>query len=474
MSAKIQTALLDDIACELYKEYGTAVNEDRSVPGKIDGLKPVTRKLLWAAYKMGSTSGSKLVKAARVVGETMGKFHPHGDAGTYSGLVTLVNSPIPLFEGQGNWGNLSETTPAAMRYTEARLNKFSEKIFFDRFYLPTIEYIDNYDGSEIEPLNLPALLPNLLLNGTFGIGVGVSTYVPSYSVESIIKVLKAAIAGTKIDYKLCRKLEFTTKYGGVAVADKFSLKELYKTGKARIPFESVYTLDAKKNCVIITQFAPITSLDKALEKCTDIKEVVKPNDASGKKDRYATVKVELKKSLKGKELEKVVDKVMKVFSTNESFDVKVTTRTLAKDGKAKVVLSNSTVPKILQDWLDYRIELEKKACTYWIGKADDKIAYLNLLRKAVANRALIIKALDKDCSEEELAKFIAKSLKITEDEANKILDLRVRQLRKLEDTTLVNQIKQEEAEKKVLQGRVKKPSDYINTQLDGLLKLCKV
>ncbi len=471
MSAKIQTALLDDIACELYKEYGTAVNEDRSVPGKIDGLKPVTRKLLWAAYKMGSTSGSKLVKAARVVGETMGKFHPHGDAGTYSGLVTLVNSPIPLFEGQGNWGNLSETTPAAMRYTEARLNKFSEKIFFDKFYLPTIEYIDNYDGSDVEPLNLPALLPNLLLNGTFGIGVGVSTYVPSYTVSSVVKVLKAALSGEKLDYKLCRKLEFTTKYGGVATPDKAVLKQLYKTGKGKIPFKSVHTIDLKKNCVVITQFAPITSLERALEKCADLKEVVKPNDASGKKDKYATVKVELKKSLKGKELEKVVDKVMNIFSTNENFDIKVTTRTLDKKGNAKVELSNSTVPQILQDWIDYRIALEVKACNYWIGKADEKIAYLNLLRKAVANRALIIKALDKDCSEEELVKFIAKSLKITEDEANKILDLKVRQLRKLEDKNLVNQIAEVEKERSGLKARTKNPRNYVSNQLDGFLKL---
>lgn len=471
MSAKIEQAFLDDIACELYKEYGTAVNEDRSVPGKIDGLKPVTRKLLWAAYKMGSTSGSKYVKAARVVGETMGKFHPHGDVGTYSGLVTLVNSPIPLFEGQGNWGNLSETTPAAMRYTEARLNKFSEKIFFDRFYLPTIEYIDNYDGSDVEPLNLPALLPNLLLNGTFGIGVGVATYVPSYSIASVIKVLKAALDGATIDYKLCRKLEFTTKYGGEAVPDKDSLKQLYKTGKGKIHFKSIHTVDPKKNCITITQFAPITSLERSLEKCADLKEVTKPNDASGKKDKYATVKVELKKSLKGKELDKIVGKVMAIFSSNESFDVKVTTRTLDKKGNPKVELSNSTVPKILQEWLEYRINLEKKACAYWIAKADDKIAYLNLLRKAVANRALIIKALDKDCSEEELVKFIAKSLKITEEEANKILDLKVRQLRKLEDKNLVNQIAEVEKERKTLKGRASKPDAYISTQLDGFLKL---
>ncbi len=474
MAAKIQKVELDDIACKLYKEYATAVNEDRSVPGKIDGLKPVTRKLLWAAYKMGSTPNAKYMKAARIVGETMGKYHPHGDAGTYSGLVTIVNSPVPLFQGQGNWGNISSPSPAAMRYTEARVNKFSETIFFDRFYLPTIEYIANYDGSDVEPLNLPALLPNLLLNGTFGIGVGVSTYIPSFSITSIISVIKKALAGEKLDYKLCRKLKFTTKYGGESTAGKAEVKQLYKTGKGKISFKSIHRLEAKTNSIFITQFAPITSLERAMEKCANIKEVVRPNDISGKKDQYATVKIELKKSLKGKELEKTVDRVMDAFASNESFDIKVTTRTLDDKGNAKVVLSNSTVPGILSDWLKYRLELEVKACTYWIGKADVKIAYYNLLRKAVANKALILKALDKDCSEEELVKFIATSLKITEEEANKILDLKVRQLRQLEDKKLVAAIKQEEDEKAVLKGRAKRPDKYVATQLDRIAKLCKV
>lgn len=464
---------LDVQAQASYYAYGVAVNEERSVPALIDGLKPVQRRVLWATYKLGATSGSKVIKSARIVGDVIGKYHPHGDVAAYQSMVNMANSCVPTIKGEGNWGTLASPGAAAYRYTNAKLSKYSDTIFFDRFYLPTVDYLANFDGTEKEPLILPALLPNLLLNGTFGIGVGVSTSIPSFTLNSLIKILKKALSGEPLDYKLCAGLDFTTKYKGTAVKVKADIKTLHKTGSAKVEFQSVHTHDAKKNRIVFTKFAPI-NYDKVLEKATCVKGVTRVNDSSKAKDSHYTITINLKRTLKGKEFEKVEKQLVSIFSANENFDIKVTNRLLNKLGKPESKLTNSTVPKIIEDWIQYRVDLEKKACTYWIGKADEKIAYLNLLRKAVANRALIIKALDKNCSEEELAKFIAKSLKITEDEANKILDLRVRQLRALEDKKLVDQIKVEEAEKKALQGRVKHPKEYINTQLDTLAKLCKV
>ena len=202
MAEKIQDASLDKIAEEYYYEYGVAVNEDRSVPCNIDGLKPVARRVLWAAYSMGSRANGKPVKSARIVGEAMGKYHPHGDKAIYDTMVGMVNATVGSMYGQGNWGTLSDPTPAAMRYTESKLNKYSESVFFDNFYLPAIDYVPNYDGMNKEPLVLPALLPNLLLNGTFGIGVGVSTSIPSYTLKSLMKVIKKALKGETIDHKM--------------------------------------------------------------------------------------------------------------------------------------------------------------------------------------------------------------------------------------------------------------------------------
>lgn len=468
--SKVREVHVEDQVEKDYYEYGVHVNEERSVPGKIDGLKPVARRILWAAFKMGSTSGSKTVKAARIVGDTLGKYHPHGDSSVFSAMVTLVNSPVPLISGQGNWGNISEQKAAAMRYVEARLHKHAEKMFFDRFYLPAIDFIPNYDGSEKEPLNLPALLPNVLLNGSFGIGVGVSTNVPSFTPESVVNVLTEYLNGAELDYKLCRKLEFTTQYGGHAVRDKAEEKVLHTTGKGRITFRSLQTYDSKKNSLIYTAFAPVTSLEKVLDKCALLPEVAKPNDISGKKDKYGTVRVAFRKNLKGKALDSAIEKVENVFSADESYDIKVTNRFIDDKGKPHSKLTNSTVPSILKEWVEYRIELEKKACAHWIGKSQEVIAYLNLMRIAVANRALIIKALDRKCSEQELAEHLAKQLKITVAEANLILDIKVRQLRALEDESLVKRIKDEEAHVKVLSERKAKPKPYISLQLKELVK----
>lgn len=470
MVEKIREEHLEDISQDYYYEYGVATNEDRSVPSNIDGLKPVARRVLWAAYNMGSRHNSKVVKAARIVGETMGKYHPHGDKAIYDTMVGMVNSVTPTIQGQGNWGTLSDPNPAAQRYTESRINKYAEKVFFDPFYLPVADLIPNYDGMNKEPLILPALLPNLLLNGSFGIGVGVSTSIPSFTLDSLLKVITKGIQGQPVDYKLCKKyLVFSTKHGGVAIPDSSQEKQFYKTGKGKIQFKSIHQLDPKKNSIIIDKFAPLSNLGRPLEKSSELKEVVKANDITDKKTKSVTVQIDLKRTLKGSVLQKVIDKVVGFFSVSENYDVKVTKRFIDKNGKPVSKLSNSTVPQIIKDWIDYRIDLEKKACAFWVKKAEDRIAHLNLMRIAVKNRATILKALDKKCSEEDLEKYIAKELKISIEQAKEILDTPVRKLRSLEDDNLVKLVKEKETEKKELNKRIKDPNSYVETQITKLV-----
>lgn len=470
-SSKIKKIELEKISQDYYYEYGVAVNEDRSVPCGIDGLKPVARRVLWAAYEMGSRSRSKPVKSARIVGEAMGKFHPHGDKAIYDTMVTIVNSTMPAIEGQGNWGTFSDPTPAAMRYTEARLNKYAENIFFDPFYLPTIQFVPNYDGMNKEPLVLPALLPNLLLTGTFGIGVGVSTSVPAFTKESVIKLLKKVFDGDKLTEKLCVKtLVFNTANGGVAERNKEQEKLLHTTGKGKIKYRSVYELDAKKNTMTYTAFAPLAGLTKPIEKVLALKDVAKANDITDRKTKTVTVQIDLRKNLKGLPLEKAVQKVDEVFASSESYDIKITRRYIDENGKPISKLENSTVLKVLQEWIDYRIELEKTACAHWVGKLDEAIAHLNLMRKAVANRAFLLKALDKKCTVDELENYVAKEMKITKEDAQKVLRLPLLKLRALEDAELVKSIKEKESEKKGLQNRSKNASTYISSSLDKLIK----
>ena len=164
--------------------YGQEVNLERAIPDFRDGLKPVVRRSLWALSQIGIDSR---IKAARIVGDTLGKYHPHGDASCYSAVVNIVNSPVPTIEGEGNWGTLVDP-PAAMRYTNASMS-FYGKMFFGKNYRPVTELVHNFDRTHKEPLVLPALLPNLLFNGSQGIGLGLITSIPAFTPGSVLKMM---------------------------------------------------------------------------------------------------------------------------------------------------------------------------------------------------------------------------------------------------------------------------------------------
>lgn len=469
---------LEDASDKDYLEYGTSVIEDRAIFGD-DGLKPVARRSLWAAHLMGLNSNSKPDKAAKVVGEAMGNYHPHGDSAIYGAIVTMAKSPTRLVDGEGNWGSMSDG-PAAMRYTNMRLSQFSDLVFFDKFYLPTISYVPNYDGSRKEPLVLPALLPNSLINGNFGIAPGVNTRSPSFTLKSLFPVLQKALESKKpCTAEMCMDLVFRTKYGGKVKRTKANKAErlvFYKTGKGRFRFVSTATeVDAKSNSIRIDEWAPITSMEKtikAVESITGVSSTL----ADGHKDdkhEYA-YKIFFSKSVKGDKLEALVKKVMLKFSTNQTFSVQTTDRYVDEKGNGRAKLRPTTVPELVDKWIVDRLALEQKACQFWIQKRIPEIADLNLLRLAVKMRDFIIASLKEKekLSDEDLAKYIAKGLKITVEQANRILDLKIRQLRKLEDEKLVAKIKELEADVKTYEGRIKNPRKFVLKDLARLEKLC--
>ncbi len=465
---------LDDAAARQYYDYGIAVIEDRAIFGD-DGLKPVSRRSLWAAHTMGLHSNSKPDKSAKVVGETLGNYHPHGDAACYGAIVTSAKSPVRMVDGEGNWGTMLDGE-AAMRYTNMRLSKYSDLVFFDKFYLPTIAYVPNYDGSKKEPLIFPTLLPNALLNGNFGIAPGVNTRSPSFTPKSLFGVLREALAAVKggCTPAMCMNLVFTTKYGGRVLRTKSNRQErldFYKTGKGTFKFVSTATEPDKNNAIRIDEWAPITSMEKTLKAVDALPGVASTLNDSDKHDKHEVAyKVFFSKSLKGKALESAIKKVMAKFAASQRFSVQTTDRFVKKDGTAGAKLRPTTVPQLVDKWITDRLALEVTACTYWINRRTAEIADLNLLRLAVKMRDFILKALKKKCTEDELAEFIAKGLKITVDEANRILDLRVRQLRALEDKKLAGKIAELEAESKTYAGRRKDPRKYVISTLDKLEK----
>lgn len=477
----IEEVHMDVRAQQDYYDYAVHVIEDRAIYAKLDGLKPVHRRLLWAAHREGYRNGSRFVKAAKLNGATMGNYHPHGDAAIMGALVTAVNQPQALFDGSGNWGTMVDD-PAAPRYVETRLSKYAERVFFDRFYLNTIYTVPNYDDTEVEPLLLTTLLPNALINGNFGIAPGVRTQTPTFTLASVCKVLLKSLKDGATP-KTCLGLEFTTEYGGVLREYDGVRKDLlsfFKTGKGKFTFDSVYE-DMDDGSIRIDQFAPLGPIDGTqtkkgykpglLDKVANVPGVDRIRDDSDVEDRYNAYVIEFKKGLKGKDREDALNRVMGLFSGRISYNVQVVERVPDEElvyGKKTLQLSN--IPDMMNHWIDERIHVEKKACKFWAKKRLEEIAYLNLLRLAVKNRSFIIKALDKKLDDEGLAKYIAKGLKITVEQANQILDLKVRQLKALEDSKLVAKIKELKAEVAEYKDRIKHPKKYIATHIKRLYK----
>ena len=469
---QISNVKLDEIANAEYTRYAVAVNEDRSVPSCLDGLKPVSRRGIWTLYQLKAFSNSPHEKSARFVGHTLGYFHPHGDVSCYESYATMVNSIFPLVDGDGSWGNLSDPQPAAMRYTQMRMSQFSELVYFNKFYIPAIQYVQNYDGSQQEPLILPALLPVLLLNGTFGVGVGVTAKIPSFSLASLIPVLKKTFKTGKCTPYDCMGLKYTRLYGGELASTKESLKSFYEKGTGSVRFISSGELDEEKKTLLITKFAFNSSLEPYLKKTLDLPFVTSVNDVSDvNKNNLVSPRVLVKFNSKSlSELREHSRKILEtVFGVAQSFDIRVVERYVSPRGEGAAHLGSTNIPGVIETWCKFRVDLEKRACTYWIGENKKEIENTELLMTAVKFRRVIIDALDKPFNDAQLAEHLSKALKLTIEQANYILDLKIRRLKSLEMKDLIKKKSDLENERKDLISRYKNPIPHIYANMDLIL-----
>lgn len=475
VAGKIREAHINELARRFMYRYGVAVNEDRSLPDFRDGLKPVHRRVLWAAYGINATSKRPVVKSARIVGECIGKYHPHGDSACYGALVTMVGLSQQLLEGEGNFGTLSEPKAAAMRYTNARMSRYADLVLFDPFYMSVTKMVPNYDAKDMEPLVIPSLLPNLLLNGTSGIGVGTTSEVPRFTLQSLVDLLKLVLAGQEPTPQLCyQTLKFTCEYGGSAVSNKDTMPEIkrfFKTGIGTIVFKSHYKIQADKKRFVFYEYAPIGNLKKKLEAINNLDFVDSATDESEPEDRFGLSAVYFKKSVPVRDYEQHAKKVADKFMQSKTqFRMNVTERFINAKGEAEAKFRPTTVGQLILDWIEWRVRLEIEACDHHIGLAKKEIRKLELMLLAVKFRELIIKALGQKFNDQQLAEYLAKNMQITVEEAKFILDLRIRQLKALEAESL--NTKKEEQEKYVaeLESRKKSPKKFISKQVDHLAK----
>lgn len=456
----IDRSLLKFTRKAMYR-YGAYTNEERALPDFRDGLKPVHRRVIWALKHLPKGAW---MKTARVVGETLGKYHPHGDAPVNGAIDTLINASLPPFKGKGNWGGLLDG-PAAMRYTNLKLNSYGDT-FINPDYLAVSGFVPNYENTTKEPVILPALLPNLLLNGTDGIGVGVISRIPPFTLKSVLGMMVRILNKEKLEPEdFAKGLVFNFPWGGRPVDTKENrkaIKHFMKAGEGSIEFESILKVNLEKRKILFDNFAPRLSV----EKVTDIKL----KDLQGVKsvinvtDKEHGERWEIRLSKKNKE--ETVKKIRKVTSTRVDFKVNVTER--LQDGpKTSVRLFSSNIPELMKLWLDWRVALEIKCLDYKMEREKTDIAYSRLLIHAIDHLDVVFKALRK--GEGQVA-YLRKHLKISEEQANIILDLKVRQLSSMDKKSIEKTLSEQRGMLKKLAAWRERPSLKVKKEFQKILE----
>ena len=443
---------------------------------------------------MGNNNNKGFKKSARLVGETLGKFHPHGDASIYSALVGMAgtkfqgrpegwatrNISTPLFEGKGNWGDFVDNA-AAPRYTEVRLSKFSDLFMLDPDYLAVMDMVPNYDESEMVPVILPAKVPVVLLNGFSSIAVGVAGASPPFALSGVLRLTRKAIRGEAVTAKDCVKYLIPDyPYGGECVSDDAEMLEVMK-GKGSAVYVPSSTVDQKERTVTFTSVCPGLMSPRAiqtfLEKLASHKQVATVDDDTDKKGiRYV---IQATRGVSGVDLTRLAQECIAIGERSERYDIGITIR--KSDGGATFKKSN--VMEIFALWAKWRIEIETKVLNRLIMLQQKKLERQELLLLAVDNLEIIIGALRvKEVTVEmkikgELkqvdgaAAFLVRNLKISLEKATQILQYRLIQLRAMERTVILNTIKAIKLEIKRLQVYLGDPASRV---LENLAELEKI
>ncbi|MDO8574790.1 MAG: DNA gyrase subunit A [bacterium] len=457
---------------ESYLDYAMSVIVSRALPDVRDGLKPVHRRILYAMHDLGLTHQAKFRKSALVVGEVLGKYHPHGDISVYDALARLAQNfslRYPLINGQGNFGSVDGDSPAAMRYTEARLTSLAEEILKD-IDKDTIDFIDNYDATRKEPKVLPAAVPQLLLNGTVGIAVGMATNIPPHNLSEVIDasvhLIKHPRASVEDLLEFIKGPDFPT--GGVIYSKK-DIAAAYATGRGPMITRGVAeVVEDKKghNQIIITEIPYQVNKSTLLEKIAELasdKRVEGIRDLRDESDRDGMrIVIELKGDAAP---QKILNNLYKHTDLQKTFHMNLLALV---DGIQPQVLS---LKAALEYFLKHREEVVTRRTKFELAKAGERAHILEGLKKALDHIDEIIKTIKKSQDRGDALKNLIAKFKLTEIQANAILDMKLATLANLER----HKIEDELIEKKklikeltlILKSR-EKVSDIVYKELEAI------
>jgi DNA gyrase subunit A len=432
----IQTDLRNEMS-RSYMEYAMSVIVGRALPDARDGLKPVHRRILYAMYELGLTAERPYRKCARVVGEVLGKYHPHGDTAVYDALVRMAQDfsmRAPLIDGHGNFGSVDNDPPAAMRYTESRLQALTTDSLLEDIESETVDFSDNFDGSQQEPTVLPARLPQLLLNGSAGIAVGMATNIPPHNLGELIEGVLALIANPEIDDKELRQIipgpDFPT--GGQILGRK-GIRETYEGGRGSITMRgvaSIETIEAKgrpdRDAVIITELPYQTNKASLIERIAEMvndKKLEGIADIRDESDRDGMrIVIELRRDAYP---QVVLNNLFKLTPLQNNFSAYMLALV-----KGEPVLLN--LKRMLEVFLDFRIETIERRTRFLLRKAEERDHILQGLLVALNDLDAIIQLIRNAADAATARQELVAGHGLTEIQADAILQMQLRRLTALE------------------------------------------
>jgi topoisomerase IV subunit A len=435
-----------------YLDYSMYVILDRALPALGDGLKPVQRRIVYAMSELGLSAVSKHKKAALTVGDVLGKFHPHGDSACYEAMV-LMAQPFayryPLIDGQGNWGSQDDPKSfAAMRYTEAKLTRYAE-LLLSELSDGTVDWIPNYDGSREEPAILPARLPNLLLNGTSGIAVGMATDIPPHNLREVaaaaIHLLEDPEATTAALMKHVKGPDLPT--GAEIISPRADLKEFYEKGVGT--FKARATWEIEDGNIVVTAFPHQVSPSRVLQQIDEqwrAKKLPMIESYNDESDHENPIRLVIVPRSNRVDLAEVMNHLFATTDLERNYRVNL--NIIALDGRPRVM----SLREILGEWLEFRTTTVTRRLQYRLEKVARRLHILDGLVVVFLNLDEVIRIIRR---EDEPKPVLMKRFKLSEEQTEEILNTRLRHLAKLEEMKIREEQKALAAEREELEGLLK-------------------
>ena len=472
-----ESLTLATFAERAYLDYAISVVKGRALPDVCDGQKPVQRRILYAMDQLRLDPTAKPRKSAAVVGDVLGKLHPHGDQSVYDAMVRMVQSfalRYPLVDGHGNFGSRDGDGAAAMRYTEARLTPISQ-LLLDEIDMGTVDFVPNYDGSSEEPKLLPARLPFVLLNGASGIAVGMATEIPSHNLTEVAEAAVALIKNPKLSHESLMALIPGPDFpgGGQIITPPAQISEIYQAGRGSIKVRARWKIEDLARGqwqLIVTELPPGTSAQKILE---EIEELTNPKVKLGKKGltpeqlatkqtilgvldtvrdesgREAPVRLVFEPKSKNQDQEEFSNLLLAHTSLENNAAINLVM--IGADGRPR----QKGLGDILREWIGFRFDTVTRRTQHRLGKVDDRIHILEGREAVLLNIDKVIKIIRES---DEPKPALMKAFKLSDRQAEDILEIRLRQLARLEAIKIQQELAELRKERVVLQDLLDQPA----------------